>query len=130
MEKLSPRLFSWASELDEVTKNQAFVTSKLPILAGHLALMPDAHLGAGATIGSVIPTKGAIIPNAVGVDIGCGMIARQTTMFAKDLPDDLSGVLDAIMDAVPAGLGKWHAESSNAAEKWYREHQNPALTHD
>jgi len=71
MEKLSDKLYNWASEIDEVTKHQAFVTSKLPIIAGHVALMPDAHLGIGATIGSVIPTKSSIIPSAVGVDLGC-----------------------------------------------------------
>lgn len=130
MEKLSDKLYNWASVLDEVTKNQAFVTSKLPILAGHLALMPDAHLGAGATIGSVIPTKGAIIPNAVGVDIGCGMIARQLALTSEDLPDDTGPILNAIMKAVPAGLGKWHANTSDAALAWYKDHQNDALTSD
>lgn len=130
MEKLSDKLYNWASEIDEVTKNQAFVTSKLPILAGHLALMPDAHLGKGATIGSVIPTKGAIIPNAVGVDIGCGMIARQLNLTSNDLPDDTGPILDAIMGAVPAGLGKWHADTSDAALAWYKTHENDALTSD
>jgi tRNA-splicing ligase RtcB len=65
--------------------------------------MPDVHLGKGSTIGSVIPTKGAIIPAAVGVDIGCGMIAVRTSLVASDLPDNLSGLRSAIEQAVPHG---------------------------
>ncbi|MDN6380307.1 MAG: RtcB family protein, partial [Brevibacterium aurantiacum] len=75
MEKLSRRLSSWASLLDEKTLEQAHTTARMPFIYPHVALMPDAHLGKGATVGSVIPTLGAIIPAAVGVDIGCGMIA-------------------------------------------------------
>jgi RNA-splicing ligase RtcB len=71
-EQIAPNVLSWASELDELTRAQAETTARLPIVAGHLALMPDAHLGKGATIGSVIPTESAVIPSAVGVDIGCG----------------------------------------------------------
>jgi tRNA-splicing ligase RtcB len=72
---VNPRLLSWASDIDEGTLLQAAKASRLPVVAGHVALMPDAHVGIGATVGSVIPTEGAIIPSAVGVDIGCGMIA-------------------------------------------------------
>src|SRR5437660_6566626 len=68
-----------------------------------VAAMPDVHWGIGATVGSVIPTKGAIIPAAVGVDIGCGMIAVQTSLNARDLPDNLKGIRLAIEDAVPHG---------------------------
>ena len=75
MEKITDRLYSWASILDENARAQAVTTSTMPFVFPHLALMPDAHLGLGATVGSVIPTLGAIIPAAVGVDIGCGMIA-------------------------------------------------------
>ena len=74
METINSRLINWASILDEKTREQALATSRLPFIYPHVALMPDAHLG-GATVGSVIPTLGAIIPAAVGVDIGCGMIA-------------------------------------------------------
>ena len=70
MEHLSQRLLSWASLIDEQTLAQAHTTSHMPFIFPHLALMPDAHLGKGATVGSVIPTLGAIIPAAVGVDIG------------------------------------------------------------
>lgn len=76
----------------------------LPILAGHVAIMPDVHLGKGATVGSVIPTRGAIIPAAVGVDIGCGMIAVKTTLKATDLPDSLAKVRSAIESVVPVGF--------------------------
>jgi len=85
MEKLNSRLLNWASILDPQTREQALVTSSMPFIYPHLALMPDAHLGKGATVGSVIPTLGAIIPAAVGVDIGCGMIAVLTQFTKADL---------------------------------------------
>ncbi|MEP6480303.1 MAG: RtcB family protein, partial [Rhodoglobus sp.] len=75
MKKINDRLFSWASILDENAEAQARTTATMPFIYPHLALMPDAHLGLGATVGSVIPTLRAVIPAAVGVDIGCGMIA-------------------------------------------------------
>lgn len=73
--KTSAKVLSWASILAENTIEQAEISSRAPFIEGHIALMPDAHLGYGVTIGSVIPTRGAIIPYAVGVDIGCGMAA-------------------------------------------------------
>ena len=85
VERLAPKLLSWASILDEQTRAQAETTSGMPFIHPHLALMPDAHLGKGATVGSVIPTLGAIIPAAVGVDIGCGMVAVRTQLAAADL---------------------------------------------
>ncbi|WP_422110812.1 RtcB family protein [Burkholderia multivorans] len=75
----------------------------MPFIFKHVAVMPDVHLGKGSTIGSVIPTKGAIIPAAVGVDIGCGMMAARTTLSASDLPDSLAGLRSAIERAVPHG---------------------------
>ncbi len=80
--------------------------ASLPFIHGWVAAMPDVHWGIGATVGSVIPTQGAIIPAAVGVDIGCGMMAVQTTLTASDLPDHLFGVRDAIERAVPHGLSR------------------------
>jgi len=77
----------------------------LPVVAGHIAIMPDVHLGKGATVGSVIPTKGAIIPAAVGVDIGCGMVAVQLDLKASDLPDSLQVVRAQIERDVPVGFG-------------------------
>src|SRR5437867_7525713 len=76
----------------------------LPILGGPVAIMPDVHLGKGATVGSVIPTRGAIIPAAVGVDIGCGMVALRTTLTANDLPDSLAAIRAQIERDVPVGF--------------------------
>src|SRR5690349_22977251 len=76
----------------------------LPVVAGHIAIMPDVHLGKGATVGSVIPTKAAIIPSAVGVDIGCGMVAVQLNLSASDLPDNLSAIRSQIERDVPVGF--------------------------
>jgi tRNA-splicing ligase RtcB len=105
--------------LDENTVEQARVAARLPIVPTHIALMPDAHLGIGATIGSVIPTEGAVIPSAVGVDIGCGMIAVETSLTASTLPDDLEVYLVRLNEVMPAGLGKWHADVKPAAERWF-----------
>src|SRR3954466_14082271 len=77
--------------------------ASLPIIYKWVAVMPDVHLGKGATVGSVIPTEGAIIPAAVGVDIGCGMMAVRTSLNARELPDDLHALRSAIEQAVPHG---------------------------
>jgi tRNA-splicing ligase RtcB len=122
--EIAPNVLSWASELDDVTREQAATTARLPILAGPLALMPDAHLGMGATIGSVIPTTSAVIPSAVGVDIGCGMAARRLALTADQLPDDLGAWVDAMAANVPAGLGHWHGEPNREGMAWMKE--NPA----
>lgn len=82
---------------------QLLNTARLPFIFRWLAVMPDVHFGLGSTIGSVIPTKGAIIPAAVGVDIGCGMMAVRTSLTASDLPDNLFGVRSALEAAVPHG---------------------------
>src|ERR1700722_4844724 len=82
----------------------------LPFIDGLLALMPDAHFGWGSTVGSVIPTRGAIIPAAIGVDIGCGCMAVETDIFGKGLPDNLNKMLSWIETVVPAGMGKGHAD--------------------
>lgn len=113
--KTSPKVLSWASVIDQNTIDQAEISSRAPFIEGHIALMPDAHVGYGVTIGSVIPTRGAIIPYAVGVDIGCGMAALQTELFAKDLPEDLSPLLSAIEQAIPA---RTHGEPTLRAEHW------------
>ena len=107
MERLSNRLLSWASLIDEKTIEQAVTSSRMPFIYPHLALMPDAHLGLGATVGSVIPTLGAIMPAAVGVDIGCGMIAVKTTFVRADLTGrDLSELRQQIERAVPLSAGR------------------------
>lgn len=84
-------------------KSQLQKAARMPFIYKHIAVMPDVHVGKGSTIGSVIPTLQAVIPAAVGVDIGCGMIAAKTTLNASDLPDNLSGVRSAIERAVPHG---------------------------
>ena len=84
--------------------NQIRNIAGLPIVAGHVAIMPDVHLGKGATVGSVIPTKAAIIPSAVGVDIGCGMVAVKLNLDAADLPDNLSATRVQIERDVPVGF--------------------------
>jgi len=89
--------------VEDEARRQLINTARLPFIFRHLAVMPDVHLGKGSTIGSVIPTRGAIIPAAVGVDIGCGMIATRTTLNAADLPDHLHPLRSAIERAIPHG---------------------------
>lgn len=105
MEQITKKLISWASILEDNTREQALTASTMPFIHPHLALMPDAHLGLGATVGSVIPTLGAIMPAAVGVDIGCGMIAVRTTYDVADLPADRRALREAIERAVPVSAG-------------------------
>jgi len=88
---------------DDGARKQLEALSRLPIVGPWVAAMPDVHLGIGATVGSVVPTTGAVIPAAVGVDIGCGMIAVRTSLLAKDLPDSLGPLRTAIERAVPHG---------------------------
>ncbi len=89
--------------LEEAARKQLLNVAALPFIYKWVAAMPDVHWGIGATVGSVIPTRGAIIPAAVGVDIGCGMMAVQTTLRADQLPDNLHGIREAIERAVPVG---------------------------
>ena len=89
--------------VEDAAKRQLANAARLPIVFKHIAAMPDVHLGIGATVGSVIPTLRAIIPAAVGVDIGCGMMAAKTTLVAEDLPDNLGPLREAIERAVPHG---------------------------
>src|SRR6187549_1199567 len=92
--------------VDESAKAQLANIARMPFVHSHLAVMPDVHLGKGATVGSVIATQGAIIPAAVGVDIGCGMMAVQTSLKAKDLPESLAALRARIERAVPHGSSK------------------------
>lgn len=105
MKRISKTLVSWASILDEKTLAQARTTATMPFIHPHLALMPDAHLGLGATVGSVIPTLRAVMPAAVGVDIGCGMIAVLTDKTVDQLPDDRTPLRLAIERAIPLSAG-------------------------
>jgi tRNA-splicing ligase RtcB len=92
--------------------------ARLPIVHGWVAAMPDVHVGIGATVGSVIVTLGAVIPAAVGVDIGCGMMATRTTLSASDLPDSLKGVRACIEQRVPVGRGDFSSPPRRQQEAW------------
>ena len=116
METINSKLLNWASILDDQTREQALRTSRLPFIHPHLALMPDAHLGIGATVGSVIPTLHAVIPAAVGVDIGCGMIAVRTQYSLKDLPKDRKRLREDIERAVPLSAGHNNRNVTASAE--------------
>ena len=94
----------FTDDIDAQTLRQLHNIASLPIVHPHVAAMPDVHAGIGATVGSVIPTRGAIIPAAVGVDIGCGMNAVRTTLTASDLPDNLARLRSAIEAEVPVGF--------------------------
>src|SRR6266545_7558765 len=115
--------------IEEAAARQLANVARLPFIHRWVAAMPDVHLGIGATVGSVIPTVGAIIPAAVGVDIGCGMMATLTTLVASELPDDLKGIRSAIERAVPHGRtnsggrgdrGAWGDAPDPVAEAWAR----------
>jgi tRNA-splicing ligase RtcB len=111
--------------LEDAARTQLLNVARLPFVHKWVAVMPDVHYGIGATVGSVIPTVGAIIPAAVGVDIGCGMMAVQTSLLAKDLPDDLGPLRTQIEKAVPHGRsgkgrdkGSWQTPPSAADAAW------------
>lgn len=110
------KMWTHGVPVEEDAKRQLSNTARMPFIFKHLAVMPDVHLGKGSTIGSVIPTQGAIIPAAVGVDIGCGMMAACTTLTASDLPDNLSGLRSAIEKAVPHG--RTHPRSGRDKGAW------------
>jgi len=114
-------------QLGDVAHEQLRNTAKMPFLHKHLAVMPDVHWGMGATIGSVLATTGAIIPAAVGVDIGCGMMAVRTTLTADQLPDNLAVLRSDIEASVPHGRtahggktdrGAWHDIPPEVAACW------------
>ncbi|MET0694045.1 MAG: RtcB family protein [Propionibacteriaceae bacterium] len=115
MQQLSRKLMNWASILDDQTRAQAEQTSKMPFIHPHLALMPDAHLGKGSTVGSVIPTLGAIMPAAVGVDIGCGMVAVRTQLTRSDFGSDLARLRETIEAAVPLSAGHYNTDLTATA---------------
>ena len=124
-EHLAPKCISWASILEDNTRDQAVTASGMPFIFPHLALMPDCHLGKGATVGSVIPTMGAIMPAAVGVDIGCGMAAVRTQFTVTDIGNvvtngpPLSDLRHRIEALVPVSAGKYNtslAIGPNTAE--------------
>ncbi|HSW17394.1 MAG TPA: RtcB family protein [Ramlibacter sp.] len=119
------KLWTRGVPVEAQAKQQLANAARLPIIFKHIAAMPDVHLGIGATVGSVIPTLKAIIPAAVGVDIGCGMIASRTTLSAQDLPDNLGPLRAAIERAVPHGRspgardpGAWSRAPAEVDSAW------------
>ena len=113
--------------IEDAARKQLANVARLPIVFRHVAVMPDVHFGIGATVGSVVPTERAIIPAAVGVDIGCGMMALETTLPASQLPDTLGPLRSAIERAVPHGRtanggcgdrGAWHDVPAATAAAW------------
>lgn len=110
MEQITKRFMNWASILEDNTRAQVQMTSEMPFIHPHVALMPDAHLGKGCAVGAVLPTLGAIMPAAVGVDIGCGMIAIRTQYVADDLPPDRRPLREAIEAVVPLSAGKYNTD--------------------
>src|SRR5829696_1175343 len=104
--------------IEPQAKAQLENISEMPFVFHHVAVMPDCHLGKGATVGSVIATDGAIIPAAVGVDVGCGMVAVRTKFFAKDLPDNLDRLRNGIERRIPLGAGAGNKKlTETAAER-------------
>ncbi len=116
---------------EESAMEQLFACAALPFIHKHIAVMPDVHMGYGATVGSVIPTRGAIVPSAVGVDIGCGMMAHRTSLTSHDLPDSMARVRSEIERAVPHGrsdngkrgsdCGGWADTPDNVLRRWDQE---------
>jgi tRNA-splicing ligase RtcB (3'-phosphate/5'-hydroxy nucleic acid ligase) len=119
MERISDKIVAFLDPdtIEPAAKQQLENISELPFIFKHIAVMPDCHLGKGATVGSVIATKGAIIPAAVGVDIGCGMIAVRTKFFARDLPDNLEKVRTGIERRIPLGAGAFNRKLTETAKK-------------
>jgi tRNA-splicing ligase RtcB len=135
-EKVPVKAWTKGVFLEREAKEQLRKTAKLPFIYKHIAVMPDAHLGKGSTVGSVIPTMGAIIPAAVGVDIGCGMTAMRTGLHANQLPDSLRPLRDAIERAVPHGRtdnggrndrGAWRSTPKNVERVWSELHEEYKL---
>lgn len=100
------KMWTGGMEVEQAALDQIRNISMLPILAGHVAIMPDVHMGKGATVGSVIPTRSAVIPAAVGVDIGCGMCAAMTNLTAADLPDSLFSLRNQLERDIPVGFNE------------------------
>ncbi|MGE5096268.1 MAG: RtcB family protein [Betaproteobacteria bacterium] len=113
----------WTPSLEPEARRQLENVASLPVVHGHIAAMPDVHAGIGATVGSVIPTKGAIVPAAVGVDIGCGVNAVQISITAKDLPDSLARIRGAIEHAVPVGFETHRSADMGDDERRHRAKQ-------
>jgi len=119
METINDKIVTFLNPktIEPAAKQQLENIAELPFVVKHVAVMPDCHLGKGATVGSVIATKGAIIPAAVGVDIGCGMIAVKTKFFAEDLPNNLEKVRTGIERRIPLEAGAFNRKITDTARK-------------
>ena len=118
MYQIADKIISWANPatIEPEAKKQLANIAAMPFIFRHVAVMPDCHLGKGATVGSVIATTGAIIPAAVGVDIGCGMIAVRTKFSASELPDNLEALRTGIERRIPLGAGAFNRDLKGTAE--------------
>ncbi|MCU1600004.1 MAG: hypothetical protein JWO22_713 [Frankiales bacterium] len=123
--QVAPKLLSWASDIEPATIAQAERTARLDIVSGHVALMPDAHVGIGSTVGSVVPTKNAVIPSCVGVDIGCGMIATETDLTESDLPGSIDALMPLTAKGIPSGVGKGHDYGAGKVDASFEELGSP-----
>lgn len=124
--KVPVKIFT--ADVDSASLTQLGNLSQLPFIHSHIAAMPDVHAGIGATVGSVIPTRGAIIPAAVGVDIGCGMNAVRLSLKASDLPDNLYAIRSAIEQRVPVGFDEHQKPSTQGATLKNMEKHLDAIT--
>lgn len=125
------KLWNSHGDFEPQAMQQLYQTAALPVIFKHVAGMPDVHLGYGATVGSVVATKGAVVPSITGVDIGCGMCAVRTSLTANDLPDSLGHVRSAIEQKVPHGRsgggreqfdkGGWKITPNSVAKAWREE---------
>jgi len=122
------KMWTQGVPVEDEARRQLSQLARLPVVWPHVAVMPDVHVGIGATVGSVVPTRHAIIPASVGVDIGCGMIAARTTLTASDLPDSLLKVRHEFERSVPHGrtpprgggrdVGAWHDAPTSVESAW------------
>jgi len=119
MNKIHDKIITFLpeEEIEALAKDQLFNIAKMPFIFKHIAVMPDCHLGKGATVGSVIATKGALIPAAVGVDIGCGMIGVLTKFNAEDMPDDLEKIRVGIERRIPLSVGSYNQKITTSAKR-------------
>ena len=118
MYQINETAISWLppEQIESIAMQQIVKLASMPFIFKHVAIMPDCHVGMGATVGSCIPTDGAIIPAAVGVDIGCGMVAVRTPLSRNDLPENLSGIREGIERRIPLSAGKYDRRLSSTAE--------------
>jgi tRNA-splicing ligase RtcB len=132
MQQIAKGLLNWASILEDATREQALQTARMPFVRPHVALMPDAHLGMGSTVGSVIPTVKAVMPATVGVDIGCGMAAVRTQLTKDDVAElagrgqGLDVLRKAIESAVPVSKGGYNTRLTDTAQARVAELENAA----